>query len=156
MKAEDTAKLIKTARLEQDQLAWLPWWASCHAEVERTEKRPHCYCWQAFGLHLPVAVWLYFCTLSLTDEPSPSWIIMVSRPCHSLACYLPTTLLMSSDTPRSSMPPSRQTEFNGLLLLFSGIISCPFTSYGTYYPRSTTYKLHFFKRLCAFMLQSTI
>lgn len=62
MKAEDTAKLIKTARLEQDQLAWLPWCASCHAEVERTEKRPHCYCWQAFGLHLPcgcVAVLLY-------------------------------------------------------------------------------------------------
>lgn len=116
--AERTATLIKTARLEHASDSCFGMSILLRWSWGRTGERPHCYCWQVFGSHLPcgyVVVWLcgrasVLCPFQMNLHPIES--AMAPWPCHSLVCQLPTVLLVSSDTPTSSMSPSMKIAFS--------------------------------------------
>lgn len=104
-------------------------WGEHPAVLEwgRTEERPHCHCWQVFGSHLPcgcVVVWLcgrasVLCPFQMNLHPIES--TMAPWPCHSLVCQLPTVLLVSSDTPTSSMSPSMKIAFSEVFPLLGSL-----------------------------------
>lgn len=116
--AERTATLIKTARLEHASdscfgMSILLCWSRGglgNAHTVTVGKSLGCTC--------PVAMWLCGCVAALLCSVPfqmnlhPIESTMAPWPCHSLVCQLPTVLLVSSDTPTSSMSPSMKIAFS--------------------------------------------